>query len=220
MSTSMTSSTILSLETLQQQYNTALISYQQAYQTLISAFQKHETKDLTTYISNVETWSGILTELNNQIITLLKNEKPYLESEINERQTKNIELKKIVQQLQDEQNIVNASIDQYQSLHLGNSETNITTQQNYMKYILYIIILIVILVIFFKIVLSPKSGTQRGGGSSSTKLNDILFLLSLMIVFLCFGLFFKEHAGFIIVILIVLIYFLIKMKVIPNFLRI
>lgn len=43
-----TSSNILSLETLQQQYNNALVSYQQAYQSLVNASQS--TNDQANYI--------------------------------------------------------------------------------------------------------------------------------------------------------------------------
>lgn len=212
------SSNILALETLQQEYNNALVGYQQAYQSLVTALQNQDTNSLNNYLNNVQSWNTLLIDLNDQIITLLQEEDPYYENEIQQRQTNNSELQISLQNLMNEQNIVNNAIDHYGSQNKGLSESSIMTQQNYMKYILYVIVLIFVLGLFFKIVFFSKSG-QSGGGNGS-KMNELLFLLLLMVVFLGLGFFFKENAGFVIVFLIIFLYILIKMKMIPNILRI
>lgn len=212
------SSNILALETLQQEYNNALVGYQQAYQSLVTALQNQDTNSLNNYLNNVQAWNTLLIDLNDQIIALLQEEDPYYENEIQQRQTNNSELQVGLQNLLNEQDIVNKAIDHYGSQNKGLSESSIMTQQNYMKYILYVIVLIFVLGLFFKIVFFSKSG-QSGGGNGS-KMNELLFLLLLMVVFLGLGFFFKENAGFVIVFLIIFLYILIKMKMIPNILRI
>lgn len=209
----------IELETLQQQYNTALTSYKQAYQTLSSAFKNKETKSIANYIANVENWSAVLNDINNNIISILKKKGPDLNIEIQQRQSQNNNLNSSLKELMAEHKKVNQYIDDYQSYYIGKSETEINVHQNYMKYIFYLIICIVIFLLFIKVVFFSKS-TQSGGGSRTTKLEDILFLFALMVIFMGFGIFFKENAGFIIVILIMIFYIFIKMKIIPNFLRI
>jgi len=209
----------IELETLQQQYNTALISYKQAYQTLSSAFQNKQTNAISNYIANVENWSVVLNSINNKIISILKRKDPFLNDEIYTRQTQNNNLNTSLQQLMAEHKKVNNYIDDYQSFYIGKAETEVNVHQNYMKYIFYLVICIAVFLLFIKVVFFSKS-SQSGGGSRNTKLEDIVYLLSLMIVFLGLGVFFKENAGFIIVILILIFYILIKMKMIPNFLRI
>lgn len=56
--TTPTSSNILSLETLQQQYNNALVNYQQAYQSLVSNIQTKE-QQVNTYKANANQTSYI-----------------------------------------------------------------------------------------------------------------------------------------------------------------
>jgi hypothetical protein len=322
--TSTTSSNILSLETLQQQYNNALVNYQQAYQSLMNVFQNNDydqntyigcykdcnngrtmpfieyngdnginvkwnyntcgqsarqlgyqyfglqyfnqpgqpaglgqctvSNDLTSATSqgpanncgapdasgnvlgnycsnaiystknfnsineatqNVQYWSDILINLNQQIMDILKNETPYYQDEINTRQSQNTQLMNNLQNLLSEREKVNDYINKYNSFNHEKLETGIVTKQHYFQYILYVVILIIVIVYFFKIVLFPKS--QSGGGSSSnTKMRDILFLLGLMLVFLLSGFFFKHHAGFILLLLVLVIFALIKMKIIPT----
>jgi hypothetical protein len=213
------SSNYIQFETLQQQYNTALNSYKQSYQTLISAYQNNETSSIGNYIANVQNWSAVLNDLNNKIISLLENQGPNLNQEVQQRQLQNNNLNSTLQNLLAEHTKVNKHIDDYQSSYIGKSETEINVHQKYMKYIFYVIICIIVFFIFIKVVFVSKS-TQSGGGSRTTKLGDILYLLALMVIFLGFGIFFKENAGFIIIILLLVFYIFIKMKFIPNFLRI
>lgn len=209
----------IELETLKQQYQTALTSYTQAFQTLSSAFKNNETKSIGNYIANVQNWSAVLNDINNKIIGILRKQEPHLNIEISQRQLQNTNLNASLQQLMAEHAKVNKYIDEYQSYYIGTEETGIKVNQNYMTYVFYIFICIVVFILFIKVVFFTKS-SQSGGGARSTKLEDILFLLILMVIFLGFGIFFKENAGFIIVFLIILFYIFIKMKIIPNFLRI
>lgn len=209
----------LEFETLQQQYNTALNSYKQSYQTLTSAYQNNETSSIGNYVANVQNWSAVLNDLNNKIISLLEKQGPNLNQEIQQRQSLNTNLNSTLKNLLEEHTKVNKHIDDYQSSYIGKSETEINVHQKYMKYIFYIIACLIVFFIFIKVVFASKS-TQSGGGSRTTKLEDILYLLSLMVIFMGFGIFFKENAGFIIIILLLIFYIFIKMKIIPNFLRI
>lgn len=219
-----TESTTLNLESLQQQYNNILVSYQQAYQTLINSIQNQDQNSVqpsveNNYLTNVQSLGAQLVDLNNQIINILKNQGPTHHTELQNRETTNDQLQSNLQELHHQQSLVNKSIDDYQSLENEISDTGLSTQQNYMKYVLYFIILVVVIILFFKYVLFSKSG-QSGGGGKYTKMEEIIFLLGLMIVFLGFGFFFKENAGFIIITLVILLYVFIKMKWIPNFLKI
>lgn len=219
-----TETTALNLESLQQQYNNILVSYQQAYQTLMNSIQNQDQNSVqpsveNNYLTNVQSLGAQLVDLNNQIINILKNQGPTHHTELENRQTTNDQLQSNLQELHHQQSLVNKSIDDYQSLENEISDTGLSTQQNYMKYVLYFIILVVVIILFFKYVLFSKSG-QSGGGGKYTKMEEIIFLLGLMIVFLGFGFFFKENAGFIIITLVILLYVFIKMKWIPNFLKI
>lgn len=221
-----TESTTLNLESLQQQYNNILVSYQQAYQTLINSIQNQDQNSVqpsveNNYLTNVQSLGAQLVDLNNQIINILKNQGPTHHTELQNRETTNDQLQSNLQELHHQQSLVNKSIDDYQSLENEISDTGLSTQQNYMKYVLYFIILVVVIILFFKYVLFSKSGQSGGGvGGKYTKMEEIIFLLGLMIVFLGLGFFFKENAGFIIITLVILLYVFIKMKWIPNFLKI
>jgi hypothetical protein len=217
----------LNLESLQQQYNNSLVRYQQAYQTLLYTLQNQDSgnsnsENLETSLTNVEILNNELVNLNNQIIAFLKRQAGDNMNvpEVMERQSVDKQLQSNLLQLYEEQNLVNNSIQHYQGLNNKITATGISTKQNYLNYLLYFALLIFIMVIFFKMVVFSKSTGQSGGGSNLTKMSDILFLLSLMVVFLSFGYIFKENAGFIIIFLVVMLYIFIKCKWIPNFLRI
>ena len=209
----------IEFETLQQEYNTALNSYKQSYQTLTTAFQNNETTSIGNYIANVQNWSAVLNDINNKIISLLEKQGPTLNQEVQQRQSLNNNLNSTLQNLIAEHTKVNKFIDDFHSANIGKSETEINVNQKYMKYIFYVIIFFIVFFIFIKVVFFSNPN-QSGGGSRTTKLEDILYLLALMIIFMGFGIFFKENAGFIIIILLMIFYIFIKMKIIPNFLRI
>jgi hypothetical protein len=170
-------------------------------------------------IENVKYWGNEVIHINRQIMELLKKESPYFQGEINKRQSINTKLKTDLQELLQEREKVNDYINKYNSFDQGIEETSIETKQKYFQYILYVILLIIVIIFFFKIILFTKPQSGGGSGSNSTKMKDILFLIGLMLVFLFSGYFFKQHAGFILILLVVVIFVLSQMKLIPNILR-
>jgi NADH:ubiquinone oxidoreductase subunit 3 (subunit A) len=172
-------------------------------------------------LTNVQMWNNRLIDIIQQINSIVINETPYYEGQMQEQNTNTSSLKTDLAQLLEEQAYLNNAVQEYESNLNSRQETGLNTSQHYTQYIFYAVVLFFIIILFLKIVIFPKSsGTQSGGGSSSvSKMSDILFLLGLMVVFLGLGYIFKEKAGFIIVFIIIFLLVLVKMRLIPNFIR-
>jgi len=168
--------------------------------------------------------------LNQSILAILENETPEYLNQVQERKVNNSELKNNLQQLMEEKNKVNEMIRYQQSESRGLANTSIVTTESYSKYILYSFIAVITFIIFIKVAFMSKSGGgqygggQYGGSSSSSgrgsdKMSDILFLSGLMFLFLTISFFFKENSGILLVFLAIILFTLIKMKMMPNFFR-
>ena len=174
---------------------------------------------LQNAITNVEYWNNMLIQLNQNILTILEKKNPEYLNQIQERKVNNSQLKNNLQQLIEEKNKVNEMINYYQSENRGLMDTSIVTTENYSKYILYTFIAIITFIIFIKVAFMSKSVSGQYGGGSNNKTSDILFLFGLMFLFLTIGFFFKENAGVLLVFLAIILFTLIKMKMMPNFFR-
>ena len=190
-----TTMNITELEGLGFQYNNALLNYQQAHKKLSSALQTNSNNSediqaVNNALNNVEYWNYYLTLINQNIISVLQDENPIYQSEIQERKIKNTELLNNMQLIIKEKDKVNQMIREYESENSKRSDTSIVTTEEYTKYIMYIIVTVIVIIIFTKIVFMSGSG-QRGGAISSGKgkTNDILFLFALLFLVLSIGFF-------------------------------
>lgn len=181
------------------------------------------TTAVNNAINNVQMWNTTLINLNQQIIDIVQDENPLYENEIEERKNKNSKLKHNLLVLREERDKVNEMITYYDSKNAINVDSSIVTRQEYTKYILYSVITIIVIIIFIKVLfLTSNNNGQSGGGINGMKMskfNDILFLFAIMFLFLSFGFFFKEKSSYAIIFTIVFLFVLIKMKIIPNFVR-
>ena len=210
------------LQTLTQQYNSTLNQYQRVYEDYINALNVSvnsgtSTTDFTAS-TQAQQYQVQLQKLNNQLILINKQILIIIQttpSQINniDRQNKiqEYKLKQNYDELVSERDKLRSIINEYQTLDKETGYTNEVVTSYYSRYIVLLFITILLFLLLFRY--SLLSNTRQSGGGSNVK-SDIVFLFSIMIIFMGLANVFTHINMLIFLTTVIIIYVIIKTKLV------
>jgi len=208
-----------SIQNLKNQYNSLLTQYQITYDEYVK-YLKRTVKSNTSsqlisspkvkkYQEQLQTINDKLIDVNNQIIILVNDNDEIYKTDLTNIIDANKVLGKNYNSLLDERRYIDRSLKEEDSLQQEVNNTDIYTTESYSRYILLLGITIILFFLLFKYLLI---GNQQGGGGRENIKSDVIFLLSIMIVFLGLANIFKNLNLLIFLTIVIILYIFIRIK--------
>jgi len=207
-----------SIQNLTNQYNYLLTQYKTTYDEYVHYLKitintNGDTSQLNSpkalkYQQQLQSINDQLIEVNNQIIILVNDNDGIYKTDLKDVIKTNKVLGKNYDSLLKQRRYIDNSLKEEESLQQEVYNTDIYTTESYSRYILLLGITIVLFFLLFKYLLI---GNQQSGGGENIK-SDVIFLLSIMIVFLGLANIFKNLNLLIFLTIVIILYIFIKIK--------
>jgi hypothetical protein len=210
----------VSIQNLTNQYNSLLNKYQTTnneYNNYLKTSVKSnsnlsEIKSSSTaqnYQKQLQYINDQLLDINNQIIVLVNDNEDIYKTDLKNTINTNKILGKNYNSLLNERRYIDNYIRDEDYLQQQVDTTDDLTTESYSRYILLLGITIILFFLLFKYLLIGNQ--QQSGGGRNIK-SDVIFLLSIMIVFLGLANIFKNLNLLIFLTIVIILYIFIKIK--------
>ena len=114
------------------------------------------------YLNLLQSLNKRLTDINAEILTIIKTNQPLYESQTKERQQQVIVLQDNVTKLDSERKKITIQLQTQGDLNEAQNQTGLTATRFYYLYMLFFIVAVLVIVLMLK-VLSPSSQTTNSG---------------------------------------------------------
>jgi hypothetical protein len=209
-----------SIQNLTNQYNSLLTQYKTTYDEYVNylkttlksnsnSSQLESSPQLQKYQNQLQYINDQLIEINNQIIILVNDNEDIYKTDLQGVIKSNKILGKNYNSLLNERRYIDNYIIDEDYLQQQLYTTDQYTTESYSRYILLLGITIVLFFLLFKYLLI---GNQKQSGGGTNIKSDVIFLLSIMIVFLGLANIFKNINLLIFLTILIILYIFIKIK--------
>jgi hypothetical protein len=210
----------VTIQNLTIQYNSLLLQYQKTYDEYVNylkttvksangSSQLTSSPQVKNYQQQLQSINDKLIDVNNQIIILVNDNDEIYKTDLKDTIQTNKVLGKNYDSLLEERRYIDNYINDQATLQQEVDNTDIYTTESYSRYILLLGITIILFFLLFKYLII---GNQQSGGGVENIKSDVIFLLSIMIVFLGLANIFKNLNLLIFLTIMIILYIFIKIK--------